>query len=44
VQTFTTGTPPPHRQNPPSNVIDGEYTEITPDKPASDKPSGWTKD
>ncbi len=44
VQTFTTGSPPPHRQNPSSNVIDGEYTEITPDKPPSDKPSGWTKD
>jgi len=44
VQAFTTGAPPPHRQNPSSNVIDGEYTEITPDKPSSDKPSGWTKD
>ncbi len=44
VQTFTAGAPPPHRQNPSSNVIDGEYTEITPDKPPSDKPSGWTKD
>ncbi|MCF6314828.1 MAG: FxsA family protein [Marinosulfonomonas sp.] len=44
VQTFTTGAPPPQRQNPSSNVIDGEYTEITPDKPPTGKPSGWTKD
>jgi len=44
VQTFTTGAPPTHRQNPSSNVIDGEYTEITPDKPPTGKPSGWTKD
>lgn len=44
VQSFTEGTRPPHRQNPSSNVIDGEYTEISPDKPPTGKPSGWTKD
>jgi len=44
VQSFSTGAPPHQRQNPSGNVIDGEYTEISPDKPPSDKPSGWTKD
>ncbi len=40
VQTFTTGTPPPHQPPQPDNVIDGEFIEINP----NDKPSGWTKD
>jgi len=44
VQTFSTGTPPHQRQNTASNVIDGEYTEVSPDKPDNGKPSGWTKD
>lgn len=44
VQTFSAGAPPNQRQNQPENVIDGEYTEISPDKPPSDGPSGWTKD
>ena len=44
VQSFTTGTTARPRQNPPSDVIDGEYTEVQPNKPPFDKPSGWTKD
>jgi len=40
VQTFTTGTPPPHQPQQPDNVIDGDFIEINP----NDKPSGWTKD
>ncbi len=40
VQTFTTGTPPPHQSRQPDNVIDGDFIEINP----NDKPSGWTKD
>lgn len=48
VQTFTTGTPPPRQQprqhGQRSDVIEGEYTEISPDKPPSDKSSDWTKD
>jgi len=44
VQTFSTQSPPHQRQNRSENVIDGEYTEISPDKPPSDGPSGWTKD
>ena len=44
VQSFTVGGAAQPRQNQPSNVIDGEYTEVQPDKPPSDKPSGWTKD
>ena len=44
VQTFSTGAPPHQRQNPPENVIDGEYTEVSPDKPPSNGNSGWTKD
>jgi len=44
VQTFTTETAPPRRPNSDSDVIEGEYSEISPDKPSADKPSGWTKD
>lgn len=44
VQTFTTGAPPHQRQNPSENVIDGDYTEVSPDKPSSNGASGWTKD
>lgn len=44
VQAFSAGAPPHQRQRPTSNVIDGEYTEVSPDKPDNDNPSGWTKD
>lgn len=44
VQTFSTGAAPHQRQQPSSNVIDGEYTEVSGDKPDNGKPSGWTKD
>lgn len=44
VQTFSTGTPPHPQQNQSENVIDGEYSEISPDKPPSNGSSGWTKD
>lgn len=48
VQTFSTGATPHQRQNQhrgqPENVIDGEYTEVSPDKPPSNGDSGWTKD
>ncbi len=44
VQSFSMGTAPPPHKNPPSDVIDGEYTEVQPNKPPFDKPSGWTKD
>jgi len=40
VQTFTTGSPPPHHQWQPDDVIDGEFIEIN----KNDKPSGWPKD
>lgn len=44
VQSFSTGGPQQRRQQPSSNVIDGEYTEVSPDKANNGKPSGWTKD
>ena len=44
VQSFTvnSGQQPRHQQ--PDNIIDGEYTEVSSNKPSSGKPSGWTKD
>jgi len=44
VQSFSVGTPPPHRETPSSSIIDGEYTEVKTNKPSSGPPSGWTKD
>lgn len=44
VQSFSTGTTQPSHENRKSNVIDAEYTDVTPNKPPSDDPSGWTKD
>ncbi|MCC1492445.1 FxsA family protein [Cognatishimia sp. F0-27] len=36
--------PPPQRPRSGDTVIDGEYTEVPPTKPSSQKgPSGWTK-
>jgi UPF0716 protein FxsA len=44
VQTFTAGAAPHRPQHPASDVIDGEYSEVSSDKPDNGKPSGWTKD
>jgi len=44
VQSFSTSGPAPRHKNPSPNIIDGEFTEVTPNKPPSDNPSGWTKD
>ena len=44
VQSFSSDASPHQRRNQRSNVIDGEYTEVSPDKPNTGKPSGWTKD
>ncbi|WP_127116116.1 FxsA family protein [Shimia sediminis] len=32
-----------HRPGPQSDVIDGEFTEVDPDKRPTHQPSGWTK-
>lgn len=44
VQSFSTA-PPPHRPNTRpggGDIIDGEYSEITPDTQKIKRPSGWT--
>ncbi|MGA9251991.1 MAG: FxsA family protein [Roseobacter sp.] len=45
VQTFETGAQPrgPNRpRDPRGDVIEGDYTEVTPEPKGSQKPSGWT--
>ena len=44
VQTFSASASQHRPQHPASDVIDGDYTEVSPNKPNTDKPSGWTKD
>ncbi|WP_299281483.1 FxsA family protein [uncultured Tateyamaria sp.] len=39
VSTFSSHPTPPHQ----SEAIDGTYEDVTPDRPQSDQPSGWTK-
>jgi UPF0716 protein FxsA len=44
VASFSVGGAPAHTRPRPSDVIDGEYTEIDPENRPSNGPSGWTKD
>lgn len=47
VQNFQMGPDPlgpnPRRPQPDDGVIDGEFEEVDPNNPPSDRPSGWTK-
>jgi UPF0716 protein FxsA len=42
VQSFSTG-PQPGPDRHPGDVIDGEFTEIPPEKRPTHRPSGWTR-
>lgn len=47
VQTFAMGDGPvpprPERRPPGDRVVDGEYTDVTPEKKPTHEPSGWTR-
>lgn len=47
IQSFTVGsgtTPPRYGRNGPDRgVVDGEYTDVTPEKKPTHEPSGWTR-
>jgi UPF0716 protein FxsA len=42
VQSFSTG-PQPRREPHAGDVIDGEFTEVPPEKRPTHRPSGWTR-
>ncbi len=44
VQSFAAENSRARQQNPAPNIIEGEFTEVSPKKSPPNKPSGWTKD